>query len=95
MALFQRRPSLFGGWFGRERVYEADPVVDRPYGYGYGTFLTPPSFLVFLVSAALAAAALLFRFFHVDVPVITSGNVFEVLAIAYVILFASVLRPRL
>lgn len=93
MGLFSRRSSLFGdGLFGRRSVVDRDPVIGGRGGvYGY---LTPPSFIVFVVSAVIAAAALLVRYAHVDVPIVTSSNVFDALAIAYAILVVGVLLPR-
>ncbi|RXF73029.1 hypothetical protein [Hansschlegelia zhihuaiae] len=88
MGLFTRRSSLFG----RSRTLDRDPLVGR--GGGYYAMLTPPSLPLFVISAVLAAGALLFRYAGVDVPVVTSANAFDILAIAYAILVAGVLLPR-
>jgi hypothetical protein len=90
MGLFTRRSSLFG----RSRTIDRDPLVGRGGGYYAMLMLTPPSLPLSVVSAVLAAGALLFRYAGVDVPVVTSSNVFDVLAIAYAILVAGVLLPR-
>jgi len=45
---------------------------------------------VVLTSAVIAAGALLFHYAHVDVPLLKATNVFDALAIAYVVLFAGV-----
>jgi hypothetical protein len=63
--------------------------------YRRGSFvLTPPSWPLFVVSLVLAVAALLVRYAGVSVPIINSGNIFDVLAIGYVILLIGVLLPR-
>jgi hypothetical protein len=56
-----------------------------------GFALTPPSVIVFVISLILAALALLVHYAHVAVPIVNSGNVFDVLAIAYVVLMVGVL----
>ena len=56
-----------------------------------GFTLTPPSVIVFVVSLVLAVLAMLVHYAHVSVPVINASRVFDVLAIAYVILTAGVL----
>ncbi|MDR4305747.1 hypothetical protein IHQ68_03800 [Chelatococcus sambhunathii] len=95
MALFRR--SLFGGGslFGRSRVFDRDydraPVATRA---GYYGFLSAPSLPLFIVSIVMAAAVVLFRYGKVDVPVVTSANAFEILAIAYAILVAGVVLRR-
>jgi hypothetical protein len=53
--------------------------------------LTPPSVVVFLIWIVLAVLAMLVHYAHVSVPIINASRVFEVLAIAYVILTAGVL----
>ena len=61
-----------------------------PYRRG-GFALTPPSVIVFVISLVLAALALLVHYAHVAVPIINTGRVFDVLAIAYVALMVGVL----
>jgi hypothetical protein len=61
-----------------------------PYRRG-GFALTPPSVLIFVISIVLAAAAMLVHYTHTAVPIITAANVFDVLAIAYVVLMVGVL----
>jgi hypothetical protein len=56
-----------------------------------GFTLTPPSVIVFVISLVLAVLAMLVHYAHVSVPVINSSRVFDVLAIAYVVLTAGVL----
>ena len=56
-----------------------------------GFTLTPPSVIVFVISLVLAVLALLVHYAHVSVPVISASRVFDVLAIAYVLLAAGVL----
>ena len=65
-----------------------------PYRRG-GFALTPPSLALFLVSLALALMALLIRYAHVSVPIISAARVFDVLAIAYVVLVIGVLFRRI
>jgi hypothetical protein len=64
-----------------------------PYRRG-GFALTPPSLVIFLISLVLALIALLIRYAHVSVPIISSSRVFDVLAIAYVVLVVGVLFRR-
>ena len=59
-----------------------------------GFTLTPPSVIVFVISLVLAVLALLIRYAHVSVPIISSSHVFDVLAIAYIILAIGVLIRR-
>jgi hypothetical protein len=62
--------------------------------YRRGSFLlTPPSLPLFVVSLVLAIAAVLVRYAGVSLPIINSGNIFDILAIAYVILLVGVLLP--
>jgi hypothetical protein len=56
-----------------------------------GFTLTPPSVIVFVISLVLAVLALLVHYAHVQVPIINTSRVFDVLALAYVILTAGVL----
>lgn len=56
--------------------------------------LTPPSFIIFLLSFIMAGLVILGRYFGVDIPVLTdivSGNQFEVLLVAYALLFFGVI----
>ena len=64
-----------------------------PYRRG-GFALTPPSLAIFLISLLLAVIALLIRYAHVSVPIISSSRVFDVLAIAYLVLMIGVLFRR-
>lgn len=86
MALLSRRYSLFG----RSRSYDRDPLVGR----GSYAVLTPPSLPLFVIAVVLAGAVMLFRYAGVDVPVVTSSNAFDILAIAFAILTAGVVLPR-
>ena len=61
-----------------------------PYRRG-GFALTPPSVAIFLISIILAILAMLVHYAHVSVPIISALRVFDVLAIAYVLLAAGVL----
>jgi len=56
-----------------------------------GFTLTPPSVIVFVISLVLAVLAMLVHYAHVSVPVINPSRVFDVLAIAYVVLAVGVL----
>ena len=49
-----------------------------PYRRG-GFALTPPSLVIFLISVVLALIALLVRYAHVSVPIISPARVFDVL----------------
>ena len=64
-----------------------------PYRRG-GFALTPPSLVIFVISLVLAVIALLVRYAHVSIPIISSSRVFDVLAIAYVVLVIGVLFRR-
>ena len=59
-----------------------------------GFALTPPSVVIFVISLVLAVLAMLVRYAHVSVPVINASRVFDVLALAYVLLAAGVLIRR-
>ena len=59
-----------------------------------GFALTPPSLVIFLISLVLAAIALLVRYAHVSVPIISSSRVVDVRASAYVVLLVGVLFRR-
>jgi hypothetical protein len=50
---------------------------------------------VFAISAVLAVAALLVRYAGVSLPLIDRARIFDVLAVAYVVLAAGVLVRRL
>jgi hypothetical protein len=65
-----------------------------PYSRG-SFFLTPPTVPVFAISLIIAIAALLVRYAGIAVPLIDRARVFDVLAIAYVILVAGVVIRRL
>ena len=56
-----------------------------------GFVLTPPSVVIFVISFILAVLALLVRYAHVSVPIVSPSRAFDVLAIAYVVLTAGVL----
>jgi hypothetical protein len=60
-----------------------------------GFALTPPSVALFLISLVLAILALLIRYGGVRIPIINPAYIFELLAIAYVILLAGVLIRRI
>ena len=64
-----------------------------PYRRG-GFALTPPSLVIFMMSRVLAVIALLVRYAHVSVPIISASRIFDVLAIAYVVLVIGVLFRR-
>ena len=65
-----------------------------PYSRG-SYFLTPPTLPVFAISAVLAIAAMLVRYAGVAIPLIDRARIFDVLAVAYVVLAAGVLIRRL
>ena len=65
-----------------------------PHSRG-GFFLTLPTIPVFVISLVLAIAALLVRYAGISIPIIDRARVFDVLAIAYVVLLAGVLVRRL
>ena len=54
-----------------------------------GFALTPPSVLIFVISLVLAVLALLVHYGHISVPIISVSHVFDVLAIAYVVLMVA------
>ena len=56
-----------------------------------GFVLTPPSIWIFAISLVLALIAMLVRYGGVHVPIINAARVFDVLAIAYVLLAVGVL----
>lgn len=60
--------------------------------------LTPPSFAVFLISFILVALVVAAKYFGINVPVlspIVNKSMFEVLLVAYGLLFAGVVFRRL
>ena len=61
-----------------------------PYRRG-GFALTPPSFVVFVISLVLAVLAMLVHYGHMSLPIVAASNVFDVLAIANVVLTIGVL----
>lgn len=64
--------------------------------YRSGSYtLTPPSWPVFVISVVLAVAALLVRYAGVSIPILNAGRIFDVLALAYVVLMVGVLVRRL
>jgi len=64
--------------------------------YRRGSFaLTPPSIPIFVVSLVLAIIAFLMRYAGLSIPVIRAQYVFDVLAIAYVLILVGVLLRRL
>lgn len=65
-----------------------------PYGRAR-FYLTPPSVPVFVVSLVLAIAAFLVYYGRVSIPIINPGRVFDLLAIAYVVMLIGVLVRRL
>lgn len=56
--------------------------------------LTAPSIVVFVVSLIFAIAAFLVRYAGITLPIINPARVFDVLAIAYILLLAGVLFRR-
>jgi hypothetical protein len=70
---------------------QREPVM--PYRRG-GFALTPPSVFIFLVSLALAVVAMLVYYAHTPMPIINTSHVFDLLAIAYVVLTIGVLFRR-
>jgi hypothetical protein len=64
--------------------------------YRRGSFaLTPPSIPVFIISLVLAIVAFLMRYAGLSIPVIRAQHVFDVLAIAYIVMLVGVLVRRL
>jgi hypothetical protein len=53
--------------------------------------LTPPSFVVFVISIILALLAVLVHYGHVAIPIIGSAHVFDVLLAGYVVMLIGVL----
>jgi small-conductance mechanosensitive channel len=56
-----------------------------------GFELTPPTFVVFVISVILALVAVLVHYGHVAVPIVGSAHVFEVLLAGYVVMLIGVL----
>jgi hypothetical protein len=56
-----------------------------------GIELTPPSFVVFIISVILALLAVLVHYAHVSIPVIGASHVFDGLIAAYVVMLIGVL----
>ena len=56
-----------------------------------GFELTPPSFVIFIISVILALLAVLVHYAHVSIPVIGASRVFDVMTVAYVVLLVGVL----
>jgi hypothetical protein len=56
-----------------------------------GFELTPPSFVIFVLSLVLALLAVLVHYAHLSVPIIDASHAFDVLAIAYLVLTIGVL----
>lgn len=65
-----------------------------PYARGHYA-LTPPSVVIFVISLVFAIAAFLVRYAGISLPIINPARVFDVLAIAYVLLALGVLLRRL
>jgi hypothetical protein len=65
-----------------------------PYARGRYA-LTPPSIVVFVVSLIFAIAAFLVRYAGISLPIINPARIFDVLAIAYILLAAGVLFRRI
>ena len=60
-----------------------------------GFALTPPTLVIFVISVILALVALLVRYAGIRIPIVSPARVFDVLAIAYILLVAGVLFRRL
>ena len=65
-----------------------------PYARGRYA-LTPPSIVIFVISMVFAIAAFLVRYVGISLPIINPARVFDVLAIAYLLLAAGVLFRRI
>lgn len=60
--------------------------------------LTPPSFPIFLISAIMVGLVVAAKYFGVTIPVVSpivKRSMFEVLLVAYGLLFAGVVLRRL
>ena len=60
-----------------------------------GFALTPPSIWIFAISVILAIVALLIRYAGVRVPMVSPARVFDMMAIAYLLLVAGVVFRRM
>jgi hypothetical protein len=58
-------------------------------------YLTPPSVAIFAISLVLAVMAFMIRYAGINIPIINATRVFDVLAIAYIVLLLGVLARRL
>ena len=65
-----------------------------PYARGRYA-LTPPSVVIFVISMVFAIATFLVRYAGISLPIINPARVFDVLAIAYLLLAAGVLFRRI
>lgn len=65
-----------------------------PYARGRYA-LTPPSIAIFVISLVFAIAAFLARYAGISLPIINPARLFDVLAIAYVLLVLGVVLRRL
>lgn len=61
-----------------------------PYARGRYA-LTSPSVVIFVISLVFAIAAFLVHYAGISMPIINPSRVFDVLAIAYILLVAGVL----
>jgi hypothetical protein len=67
-----------------------------PMAFRRGGFaLTPPSIWIFAISLVLAIIAILTRYAGVRIPMVSPARVFDVLAIAYLLLLAGVVFRRI
>jgi hypothetical protein len=57
--------------------------------------LTPPTMVLFVISVILAVLALLMHYAGLRIAMITPARVFDILAIAYLVLAAGVLFRQL
>ena len=73
-------------FFGRGRG-----MLSRSGGSGGRFSLTPPTVPIFVISLVLAVVALLAHYAGIRIPLITTARAFDVLAVAYLVLFAGVL----
>ncbi|MCC6946729.1 MAG: hypothetical protein IT539_03095 [Bradyrhizobiaceae bacterium] len=58
-------------------------------------YLTPPSLAIFAISLVLAIAAFLVRYLGIAIPILNTARIFDVLAIAYILLMLGVLVRRI
>jgi hypothetical protein len=68
--------------------------ITMPFRRG-GFALTPPTLALFIISLVLAIIAFLIRYGGIRIPIINPAYIFELLAIAYVMLVLGVLIRRL